>query len=98
MTLFKWRERNAAINHVADRIEFIEDLSTTVTLPVKADVIVSDMRGVVPLYGHHLPSIVDARRRLLAPGGVLIPRADTLWAAVVEMPERYAGIVDPWSK
>jgi protein arginine N-methyltransferase 1 len=64
---------------------------------VKADVIVSDLRGVVPLYGHHLLSIVDARRRFLAPGGVLIPRADVLWAAVVEMPERYAGIVDPWS-
>ena len=88
---------NAAINHCTDRIEFIEDLSTNVTLPAKADVIVSDMRGVVPLFGHHLPSIMDARRRFLAPGGVLIPRADTLWAAVVEMPERYAGIVDPWT-
>src|SRR5579863_7388717 len=51
---------NAAINHCADRIEFIEDLSTNVTLPAKADVIVSDLRGVVPLYGRHLPSIVDA--------------------------------------
>jgi type I protein arginine methyltransferase len=89
---------NAAINHCADRIEFIEDLSTHVTLPVMADVIVSDMRGITPLFGHHLPSIIDARRRFLAPGGVLIPRADTLWAAVVEMPERYAGIVEPWGK
>jgi protein arginine N-methyltransferase 1 len=88
---------NAAINQCADRIEFIEDLSTKITLPVKADVIVSDMRGVVPLFGHHLPSIMDARRRFLAPGGVLIPRADALWAAVVEIPARYAGIVDPWT-
>lgn len=89
---------NAAVNRCADRIEFIEELSTNVTLPVKADVIVSDMRGVTPLFGHHLPSIMDARRRFLAPGGVLIPRADTLWAAVVEMPERYAGMVEPWGK
>jgi len=87
---------NAAINHCADRIEFIEDLSTRVTLPVKADVIISDMRGIVPLFGHHLPSIVDARRRFLAPGGVLIPRADTLWVAVAETPKRYSEIVDPW--
>jgi protein arginine N-methyltransferase 1 len=86
----------AAINHFADRIEFIEDLSTNVTLPAKADVIVSDIRGIVPLYEHHLPSIVDARRRFLAPQGVMIPRADRLWAAVVEAPRRYAGIVDPW--
>jgi len=87
---------NAAINHCADRIEFIEDLSTNVTLPVKADVIVSDMRGILPLFGRHLPSIVDARHRFLASGGVLIPRADTLWAAVVETPQRYAELVEPW--
>ena len=72
------------------------DLSTNVTLPVKADVIVSDMRGIVPLFGRHLPSIVDARHRFLASGGVLIPRADTLWAAVVETPQRYAELVEPW--
>jgi len=54
------------------------------------------MRGVTPLFGSHLPSIMDARRRFLAPGGVLIPRADKLWAAVAEMPERYAEIVEPW--
>ena len=32
----------AAANGCADRIEFIEDLSTRVTLPIQADVIVSD--------------------------------------------------------
>ena len=41
----------AAANGCADRIEFIEDLSTKVTLPVRADVIVSDMRGVLPFLG-----------------------------------------------
>jgi protein arginine N-methyltransferase 1 len=87
---------SAALNGCADRIEFIEDLSTRVDLPVKADVIVSDMRGVLPLFGSHLPSIIDARSRFLAPGGALIPRADTLWAAVVEVPKTYAGIVEPW--
>src|SRR5262249_2910085 len=45
------------------------------------------------LLGHHLPSLMDARRRLLAPGGTLIPRRDTLWAAVVETPEQYACAV-----
>jgi type I protein arginine methyltransferase len=88
--------QNALVNHFADRIEFIEDLSTRVNLPEKADVIVSDLRGLVSLFGHHLPSIIDARRRFLAPGGVLIPRVDTLWAAIVEAPQRYAAIVEPW--
>jgi type I protein arginine methyltransferase len=35
----------------------------------------------------HLPSIVDARERLLAPGGVLIPQRDVLWATAVEAAE-----------
>src|SRR5262249_7463053 len=60
-------------------------------------VIVSDIRGVLPLFSHHLPSIVDARERLLAPGGVVIPQTDTLWAAVAEAPESYKPYNDPWS-
>lgn len=88
----------AAANGCAERIEFIQELSTRVELPERCDVIVSDMRGVLPWFGLHIPSIVDARQRLLAPGGVLIPQRDTLWAAVVEAPELYGPLVDPWSK
>jgi protein arginine N-methyltransferase 1 len=86
----------AAANHFADRIEFFEDVSTNVTIPVQADVIVSDLRGVLPFYAHHIPCIVDARRRFLAPGGTLIGREDRVWAAVVQAPERYSQIVGPW--
>jgi protein arginine N-methyltransferase 1 len=89
---------NAAINHCADRIEFIEDFSTRVTLPAQADVIVSDLHGALPLCGLHIPSIVDARRRFLAPQGILIPREDKIWAAVVEAPELYGGIVEVWQR
>jgi len=86
----------AAANHCADIIEFIEDISTRVTIPVRADVIVSDLRGAIPLLEQHIPSIVDARRRFLAPGGALIARKDRIWCAVVEIPERYGKIVNPW--
>jgi len=88
----------AAANHCADKIEFIEDLSTSVNLPVPVDVIVSDLHGVLPLFEHLVPTIADARRRFLAPGGTLIPRSERIWAAVVEAPERYAKIVDPWER
>ena len=81
---------------VADRIEFIQDLSTKVTLPEQADVIVSDLRGILPWFQQHIPAIVDARVRFLAPGGVLIPSLDRLWAAVVEVPVRYEEVVGPW--
>ncbi|MBW3571910.1 MAG: 50S ribosomal protein L11 methyltransferase [Gemmatimonadetes bacterium] len=82
----------------ADRIEFIQDLSTRVRLPEHADVIVSDLRGVLPVFQQHVPSLADARDRLLAPGGVLIPRADTLRAAPVEAEAEHRRITAPWDE
>ena len=73
----------AHANGFADRIEFIQRASLDLTLPARADVIVSDLRGVLPLHGQHIPSLVDARRRLLAPGGALIPQHDTVRAQLV---------------
>jgi protein arginine N-methyltransferase 1 len=86
----------AAANGFADRIEFFEKLSTEITLPEPATIIISDLRGVLPFFQQNIPSIIDARKRLLARGGVLIPRRDILWAAVVEAPEQYAELVHPW--
>jgi type I protein arginine methyltransferase len=83
----------AAANGCADRITFLQDLSTRINLSEQADVIVSDLRGVLPLLGDHLPSLMDAQRRLLVPGGALIPRKDMLWATLVEAPEEYARAV-----
>src|SRR5579871_6882517 len=74
----------AAANQCADKITFFENISTKVAIPVPADVIVSDLRGVLPLFEGHIPAIVDARRRFLAPGGTLIARRDRILAAVVE--------------
>jgi type I protein arginine methyltransferase len=89
-------EAAARANGFADRIECIQALSTRINLPQRADVIVSDLRGVLPLFEQHLPSIIDARRRLLAPGGKLIPKRDVLWAAVVETPQDYDPLIKPW--
>ena len=86
----------AAANGLSERIEFIQDLSTRVTLPEQANVIVSDLRGVLPLFQHHLPAIIDARKRLLAPDGILIPRRDSLWAAIVQAPELYKEHASVW--
>jgi protein arginine N-methyltransferase 1 len=86
----------AAANACADRIEFLEKLSTEVTLREPATIIVSDLRGVLPFFEQHIPSIIDARKRLLARDGVLIPQRDILWAAVVEAPEQYDEIIRPW--
>ncbi len=76
-------------NRVPD-IEFIQALSTDLNLSERFDVIVSDLRGVLPQMKGHIETIVDARERLLAPGGTIIPAVDTLYAAPVELPEFYA--------
>lgn len=79
----------AAKNGCADKIEFIQGISTEIELPELADVIISDLRGAVPLFSTHIPTIIDARKRFLAPNGVLIGQKDYLWAGVVETVEGY---------
>ena len=87
----------ARANGYADRIEFIQAMSTGVSLPERADVIISDIGGIMPWFQKHIPAIADARRRFLAPGGVLIPRQDTAWAAVVQAPDLYTRRTGPWN-
>jgi protein arginine N-methyltransferase 1 len=87
---------NAAANGCTS-IEFLQAISTQVTLPERADVIISDLRGVLPLYEHHLTAVADARRRFLRPGGRLVPQADRVWLAGVEAGELHAQITAPWS-
>jgi type I protein arginine methyltransferase len=86
----------AADNGLADRLTFHRALSTEVEVPEPADVIISDLRGVLPLLQHHIASIADARSRLLAPGGVQIPQRDTLRVALVEDAEIYRPYEQPW--
>ncbi len=86
----------AARNGCAEKIEFIEGLSTQIELPCRADVIVSDLRGVLPLFARHIPSIVDARERHLAPGGTLIPQCDTVWVSLVDAPDAYETFGSRW--
>lgn len=71
----------AAENACADRITFIRDDSRRVTLPERGDLLLSDLRGVLPLHREHIPTIVDARRRLVGPRAPMIPRRDALRAA-----------------
>ncbi len=88
----------AVANAFADRMEFIQSDSRRVQLPERVNVIVSDIRGSLPFFGHAIASIEDARQRLLAPSGCLIPVRDTLKAAIIETGDFYSQIVSPWSK
>lgn len=86
----------AAANGYSDRITFIKEISTAIDLPTAADVIVSDLRSVLPLHQRHIPAIIDARERMLAPGGRLIPRADTVRVALAEDAQLSAALEEPW--
>ena len=70
--------RIALANGFSERIEFIQGASTAITLAEKADVIVADVHGAQPFFRTNVVSIIDARRRMLAEGGVLIPRRESL--------------------
>ena len=76
-------------NGFSDRVAFHQAMSFDVELPQPANVVVTDPRGVLPLKERAIPTIIDARRRLLKPGGVLIPQRDTIWAALVQAPDIY---------
>ena len=88
----------ALANGFAERMEFIQSDSRKVQLPERVNVIVSDIRGSLPLFGHAIASLEDARQRLLAPGGRLIPQRDTLKAAIIEAGDFYSKLASPWVK
>jgi protein arginine N-methyltransferase 1 len=87
----------ARANGMDDRIVFIQGLSSEIELPEPVDLIVSDLRGILPFFSSHLSDIIDARNRFLAPDGQMIPRLDSLWGALAEAPEVYEDYTDPWS-
>lgn len=86
----------AALNGFSDRIEFIQNDSRKTSLPERVNVIISDVRGAVPLFEHAISIIEDARKRFLTDDGTLIPQRDTLKAAIIEAPVQYERIISPW--
>lgn len=86
----------AKINGYQNKIDFIQDLSTEINLPEKVDIIISDLRGVLPLFNTHISSIIDARKRFLASNGVLIPQEDLIYGGIVSVPEIEQEYSSPW--
>jgi len=71
-------------NGFADRVRFIKGLSTRVTLPEPADIILADQIGHFGFEAGLFDYFSDARRRFLKPGGLTIPRQITFCLAPVE--------------
>ena len=80
-------------NGLEDRITFIQGISTALQPTERVDVVISDLRGALPLFESHIATIVDVRQRWLKSGGVLLSCADSVFMAPVHAPEAYDSIV-----
>jgi len=56
------------------------------------DVVLSDLRGRLPLFGTHLASLHDAKTRLLSADGTLVPRMDRIRVAPITNQEGHDRI------
>jgi type I protein arginine methyltransferase len=87
----------AANGFEPNHIQFYEEFSTNFDPPELADVVFADLRGRTPLYGANVESLRDAAKRLLKPGGILIPQVDHISAALVEAPSGSSFLWDQWT-
>lgn len=84
-------------NGFLGKITFIQNFSDQVDLPEKADLLVGDLRGVLPFMHYNIPSYIDARNRLLKPDAIILPERDLLFVAAGYDERWYKRIVSsPW--
>jgi protein arginine N-methyltransferase 1 len=86
----------AADNGFSSRIEFVQGLTTDIELPEKVDGIVCDIHGILPIFRKSIVSILDARDRLLKPGGWILPSRETIWAALASCPSFHDSLIGTW--
>jgi protein arginine N-methyltransferase 1 len=68
-------------NGVADRVEVIQGHSTQIGLSNEFDLIVTETIGHIGFEEQIVPTVIDAKKRFLKPGGRLIPESLALMAA-----------------
>jgi SAM-dependent methyltransferase len=82
-------KRIAAANGHDSQVRFHIGDALTFEPEHRADVVIADLRGPLPFAGQSLKVMIDARRRLLRDGGILIARADRLWCAPVSRADAF---------
>lgn len=84
-------------NGYSDKITFIRGLSTALDLPDRVDVVMGDIRGKLPGFEMTMSVFVDARARLLRPGGRMIPQRDVIRVAPLSAESTYRReVLTPW--
>lgn len=85
-TIIQVARRAVAEAGFADRVQFLSDRSYDVDLPERADIVVCDHVGYFGFDYGVVELFADARRRLLKPGGTLVPSEIHLSVAAVDSP------------
>jgi protein arginine N-methyltransferase 1 len=83
-------------NGFSDRVVLINEWSTAVDLPEPADVVITETIGNAAIDEGIIAWTIDARRRLLRPGGLVLPQRVGMWTAAVESWDDHAQVSD-WS-
>lgn len=78
----------AKANGVSDRIEAVAGDSRRIALGKKFDIVISETIGNLAFEEQIIPIMIDARERLLKPGGVLIPESVALVASAAHLKSR----------
>lgn len=81
-------------NGFANRVVFLQGLSTQMELPEKADVLVTETIGNFGLEEGILGWVMDARQRLLKEGSRIVPATLTLFIAPLELGTAYQKLGD----
>lgn len=81
-------------NGFDDRIVFLNDWSAGVELPEQVDVLLTETIGNAAIDEGIVGWMMDARLRLLRPGGAVVPETLRLWTAAVESWDDHALVAD----
>jgi protein arginine N-methyltransferase 1 len=86
-----------ADNGLADRVTVVHGKAEEVSLPVdKVDIIISEWMGYFLLYESMLDTVIFARDRWLAPGGLVLPDLCRLMVAGIEDGDYRSDKIDFW--
>ena len=85
-------------NHLDDKIQCVRGKIETVQLPVdQVDIIVSEWMGYVLLYESMLDSVIYARDKYLAPGGLMVPSHASLKIGLLADSDLRESHIDFWN-
>jgi type I protein arginine methyltransferase len=84
-TIIEKAKEIVAINGMSDKITLLQGKMEEVELPFpKVDIIISEWMGYFLLYESMLDTVLYARDKYLAPGGLIFPDKATIYMAGIE--------------